>query len=56
MRASLQFKEDPLGKFVDPERVAADRAGGVSFEEVHAKAMGGGYAPETAPVDLPRAD
>ena len=26
MRLALQFKEDPLGKFVDPERVAADRA------------------------------
>jgi catechol 2,3-dioxygenase len=56
MRSSLQFKEDPLGKFVDPERVAADRARGVSFEEIHAKAMEGGYAPETAPVDLPRVD
>ena len=55
MRNSVQFQEDPLGKFVDPEQVAADRASGVSFEEIHAKAMEGGYAPETAPIDLPQA-
>ena len=48
MRNSVEFQEDPLGKFVDPEKVAADRASGVSFEEIHAKAMAGGYAPETS--------
>jgi len=56
MRSSLQFKEDPLGKFVDPERVSADRARDVSFEEIHAKAMEGGYAPQEAPIDLPQVD
>lgn len=55
MRNSIEFQEDPLGKFVDPEKVAADRASGVNFEEIHAKAIEGGYAPETAPVDLPQA-
>jgi catechol 2,3-dioxygenase len=55
MRRSSQFKEDPLGKFVDPEMVAADRASGVGFEEIHEKAMDGGYAPEAAPVELPQA-
>jgi catechol-2,3-dioxygenase len=56
MRSSPDFKEDPLGKFVDPDRVAADRAEGVSFGEIHAKAMDGGYAPEAAPVELPQAN
>jgi catechol 2,3-dioxygenase len=56
MRTSLQFKEDPLGKFVDPEQVAADRARGAGFEEIHAKAMEGGYAPPEAPIELPRVD
>jgi hypothetical protein len=55
MRSSVEFQEDPLGKFVNPEKVAADRAEGVTFEEIHEKAMDGGYAPETAPIDLPQA-
>jgi hypothetical protein len=39
--------------FVDPERIAADHAGGLSFAMIHARAMAGGYAPEQAPVDIP---
>jgi catechol-2,3-dioxygenase len=53
MRTSEEFKANPIGQFVDPDRVAADRAEGLSFEEIHAKAMAGGYAPEQAPVDIP---
>lgn len=55
MRTSTAFKNDPLGKFVDPEKVAADRADVMSFEAIHGKAMAGGYAPEVAPVELPEA-
>jgi catechol-2,3-dioxygenase len=55
MQTSADFAADPLGKFVDPDRVAADRAEGLSFEDIHAKAMAGGYAPETAPIELPEA-
>ena len=53
MRTSEEFKANPIGVFVDPERVAADHADGMSFEEIHAKAMAGGYAPEQAPVEIP---
>jgi catechol-2,3-dioxygenase len=53
MRTSEQFAANPIGQFVDPGRVAADHAEGVSFEEIHAKAMAGGYAPEQAPVTIP---
>jgi catechol-2,3-dioxygenase len=53
MRASDEFKANPIGQLVDPERVAADHAGGLSFDEIHAKAMAGGYAPEQVPVALP---
>jgi catechol 2,3-dioxygenase len=53
MQASEDFKANPIGQFVDPERVAADRADGLSFEEVHAKAMAGEYAPDQAPVEIP---
>ncbi|MGZ5330882.1 MAG: VOC family protein [Solirubrobacterales bacterium] len=53
MRTSDEFKANPIGQFVDPEKVAADRAEGVEFEEIHAKAMAGGYAPDEAPVEVP---
>ena len=55
MRTSDEFKANPIGQFVDPERVAADYADGVSFEEIHAKAMAGEYAPDQAPVEIPEA-
>lgn len=55
MQSSLEFANDPLGKFVDPEKVAADRAEGTAFEKIHDKAMAGAYAPEVAPVELPEA-
>jgi len=53
MRTSEQFKQNPIGQFVDPELVAADHAEGVAFAEIHAKASAGGYAPEQPPVELP---
>lgn len=53
MRSSDEFKANPIGQFVDPERIAADHAAGVGFAYIHAKAMVGGYAPEQAPVDIP---
>jgi catechol-2,3-dioxygenase len=55
MRTSEEFKANPIGQFVDPAKVAADHAAGVEFEEIHAKAMAGGYAPEQAPVEIPEA-
>jgi catechol 2,3-dioxygenase len=55
MQSSPEFSQDPLGRFVDPDQVAADRAQGTGFDEIHQKAMAGGYAPETAPIDLPEA-
>jgi len=53
MHTSEEFKTNPIGRFVDPEQVAADRAGGLSFEDIHAKAMAGRYAPEQVPVEIP---
>ena len=46
MRDSEQFHEDPIGKFVDPDWVAAAAADGASFEEIHARAMAGEMAAE----------
>lgn len=53
MRFSDEFKANPIGVFVDPDRIAADQAAGMSFAEIHAKATAGGYAPEQAPVEIP---
>jgi catechol 2,3-dioxygenase len=53
MRGSDEFRANPIGNFVDPERVAEDWAIGTSFEEIHAKAKAGGYAPAQAPVEIP---
>jgi catechol-2,3-dioxygenase len=53
MRKSEQFAANPIGVFVDPEQVAADHASGLTFADIHAKAMAGGYAPEQAPVEIP---
>jgi len=53
MQRSDEFKANPIGQFVDPEQVAADSAAGLGFDEIHAKATGGGYAPEQPPVEIP---
>jgi catechol-2,3-dioxygenase len=53
MRKAEQFAANPIGVFVDPEQVAADHASGLTFADIHAKAMAGGYAPEQAPVEIP---
>jgi catechol 2,3-dioxygenase len=53
MQTSDEFKANPIGVFVDPDRIAADHADGLSFQEIHAKAMAGGYAPDQAPVEIP---
>jgi catechol 2,3-dioxygenase len=53
MRSSDEFKANPIGMFVDPDRIAADHADGITFEQIHAKAMAGGYAPDQDPVEIP---
>jgi catechol-2,3-dioxygenase len=53
MQTSDAFKGNPIGQFVDPELIAADAAAGMSFDEIHAKAMSSGYAPAQDPVEIP---
>ena len=50
MRESAAFQKDPIGNFVDPDRVAEAAAAGASFDEIHARAMAGELAPEQAPT------
>lgn len=53
MRDSEVFHANPIGQFVDPERVVAAAADGVAFEEIHRRATAGELAPEQAPIELP---
>jgi 2-polyprenyl-6-methoxyphenol hydroxylase-like FAD-dependent oxidoreductase/catechol 2,3-dioxygenase-like lactoylglutathione lyase family enzyme len=56
MREGPEFHNDPIGKFVDPERVAQAFAGGESFVDVHARAIRGELAPEMPPVEIPQTE
>lgn len=53
MRSSEDFHANPIGHFVDPDKVAAAAAAGEPFAEIHAKAMAGELAPSQPPVELP---
>jgi len=41
MRTSPDFRANPIGVFVDPDRVAEAAASGESFAEIHRRAMAG---------------
>jgi catechol 2,3-dioxygenase-like lactoylglutathione lyase family enzyme len=55
MREGPEFHEDPIGKFVDPDRVAEAYAGGESFAHIHARAMKGEFQPDVPPLEIPTA-
>jgi hypothetical protein len=48
MRTSPDFKANPIGMFVDPERIADAVAAGESFEAIHARATTGELSPAAA--------
>lgn len=52
MRTSLEFHENPLGVFFDPERVVAALGEGLSHAEIHARAFAAEYLPDPLP-DIP---
>lgn len=53
MQRSEEFHANPIGHFVDPEKVAAALAAGEFFAEIHGKAMADELAPAQPPVELP---
>jgi catechol 2,3-dioxygenase len=53
MRTCEQFHSNPIGVFVEPERVAHAAAAGEPFAEIHRRAMAGEFAPERPPVEIP---
>ena len=48
MRTSPQFAANPMGTYVDPDKMIAARAAGASVEELHSR----GYAGEFPPLKL----
>ena len=56
MRESPEFAADPIGKFVDPARVAEAAAAGASFAEIHDRAMAGELSPDAPPLEVPRVE
>ena len=53
MRTSEAFHANPIGVFVDPAQVAEAAGAGASFDEIHARAMQGEFAPAAPPVEIP---
>jgi catechol-2,3-dioxygenase len=53
MRTSDEFRANPIGQFVDPEKVAGAAAAGTPFEAIHSRAMAGEFAPAQQPVEIP---
>jgi 2-polyprenyl-6-methoxyphenol hydroxylase-like FAD-dependent oxidoreductase/catechol 2,3-dioxygenase-like lactoylglutathione lyase family enzyme len=56
MREGPEFHLDPIGKFVDPERVAQAYAAGETFDQIHARAMNSEFEPDVPPVEIPQAE
>ena len=52
MRTSPEFHANPIGVFVEPDRIAAEAAAGTPFEDIHARAMAGELSP-AQPVEIP---
>ena len=49
MRTSPEFLVDPLGRAVDPDKIAAALADGLSAWEIHERAYAGSYLPNDPP-------
>jgi catechol 2,3-dioxygenase len=53
IRTSAQFHSNPIGVFVDPEKVATAADAGERFAEIHRRALAGEFAPAQPPIDVP---
>jgi catechol-2,3-dioxygenase len=50
MRTSPEFAVNPMGAYVDPDKMIAARAAGMSVEELHRRAYAGEFPP-SKPMD-----
>jgi catechol 2,3-dioxygenase len=53
MQDSEEFHANPIGHFVDAEKVAAAADAGEPFAEIHRRAMADELAPAQAPIEIP---
>ena len=53
MQTSEEFHANPIGHFVDAEKVSAAAAAGEPFAEIHRRAMADELAPAQAPIEIP---
>jgi catechol 2,3-dioxygenase len=49
MQEAPEFKADPIGTFLEPDRVVAARREGASIDELHRRGYGGEFSPEARP-------
>ncbi len=50
MRTSPNFAADPIGMFVDPDKIVAAHKAGASFTDIHRRAYAGEFPP-SGPID-----
>ena len=54
MRSAEAFHSNPIGVFIDPEQILAAHKAGLSFAEIHERAMASQYLPDPLPkIPLP---
>ena len=49
MRSSAEFEADPIGKFVDPDRLLEAYRAGADADELHRRAYAGEFTPAEQP-------
>jgi catechol 2,3-dioxygenase len=50
--SALEFAENPIGAWFDPEKLVEARAAGLDFKEIHRRCRAGEYAPAVIPADI----
>ena len=50
--SALEFAENPIGAWFDPEKLVKARAEGLDFKEIHRRTRAGEYAPAEIPTDI----
>ena len=50
--SALEFANNPIGTWFDPEKLVEAREQGLSFEEIHRRCRAGEYTPAVIPTDI----
>jgi catechol 2,3-dioxygenase len=50
--SALEFAENPIGAWFDPEKLVEARKQGLDFKEIHKRSRAGEYTPEKIPQDI----